>query len=567
VRRRGRGVASIVLGGAVGAGLFVAVFGAAALRPTNLGWLMRHDTQTYVLAFHHFRREPWQWPPGAVRGVGHPVGTSIGNADAMPLAALPLKPFHGLLPDPLQFLGLWLLACFALQGVFGALLVARFTAAPVLQVLGAAMFVQTPALIARTGHTALCAHWLLLAALWLSLAREAHGRGAGLAPWLLVCAAAAATQPYLLVLVLGLAVADRLRAWRAGGPATRALRDVGATAGVVAAVLWLCGYFLVGSTADYQLEGVGFYSMNLLGPLIPLGHSVWLPELPTATPGQYEGFVYFGVGWLALSATAAGLLAARRSALPRLGPGWLAVAGFLVLAIGPVVTLGSRVLLDLLAWSPPQLAVFRSSGRFGWLPMYVVFTVALAAIVRALPRRAAAAVLAAAVAVQAVDLSGQYGRLRARAHDPAWTEWRTPLADPAWAMLVASHAHLVMAPPDMCAGVWAAPVGPHLPFSLLAGLHGATVNSGNAGRYDVGGVLRACAALRADLDAGQLRDDSLYVLSPPVRAQLGAATTVPLACGVLDGFDVCATAASYERWRAAAVRAGMAIQLVHPAGR
>ena len=53
-----------MLGGGLGALLFLATLGPAIVRPTNLGWLMRHDTQTYLLAWHHFRREPWQWPPG-----------------------------------------------------------------------------------------------------------------------------------------------------------------------------------------------------------------------------------------------------------------------------------------------------------------------------------------------------------------------------------------------------------------------------------------------------------------------------------------------------------------------
>ena len=58
--------------------------------------------------------------------------------------------------------------CYVLQGVFGALLVRQVTADLTLQVLGAALFVQTPALLHRFGHTALCAHWTLLAAIWIA---------------------------------------------------------------------------------------------------------------------------------------------------------------------------------------------------------------------------------------------------------------------------------------------------------------------------------------------------------------------------------------------------------------
>ena len=126
--QRARVLVTPMLGGVLGALLFLATLGPAIVRPTNLGWLMRHDTQTYLLAWHHFRREPWQWPPGKILGVGYPVTTSIGNTDAIPLVAFLLKPLHPLLPDPGQYLGAWLLTCYVLQGVFGALLVRLVTA-------------------------------------------------------------------------------------------------------------------------------------------------------------------------------------------------------------------------------------------------------------------------------------------------------------------------------------------------------------------------------------------------------------------------------------------------------
>ena len=195
-----------LVGGALGAVFCLAVFGPAMVRPTNLGWTMRHDTQTYVLAFHHFRREPWRWPPGAIAGVGHPVGTSIGNTDAIPSLAFPLKLLHLALPDPLQYLGAWVLLCYVLQGVFGALLVRQVTADFTLQLLGAALFVQTPALLHRFGHTALCAHWTLLAAIWIAGDRL-HDRRWRFGAWLVLCAAVAAIQPYLAAMVVPMALA------------------------------------------------------------------------------------------------------------------------------------------------------------------------------------------------------------------------------------------------------------------------------------------------------------------------------------------------------------------------
>ena len=69
--------------------------------------------------------------------------------------------------------------------------------------------------------------------------------------------------------------------------------------------------------------------MNLLSPVIGTGYSGLLPEIPTASPGQYEGLVYFGAGWLTLR-LAASIIGARRGfVLPRCGSGgsWWAGCG------------------------------------------------------------------------------------------------------------------------------------------------------------------------------------------------------------------------------------------------
>ena len=539
-------------GGLLGAALFVAVLGTAIVRPSNLGWTMRHDLQTYVLAWTHFRHEPWHWPPGRIDGVGYPVGTSIGNTDAIPVVAFALKPLQALLPEPSQYLGAWLLLCFVLQGVFGVLLLRLATPDWRLQLLGAALFVQTPALFNRLGHPALCAHWVLLASIWLLLdgmrADRAWHRGA----WLTLAAIVGAVQPYLAGMVLLLALAAFAnRAWRATTwrRAVAGFTADSAAAGLVTGgVFWLCGYFVIRS-ADLQFEGLGRFSMNLLGPITAMGYTTLLPEIPLAAPGQYEGHVYFGMGWLLLTVGALGVGLRRRAGapVPRLGLGWLAVAACTAIAISPVVTFGATTLLDLREWAPASLATFRSSGRFGWVTMYTVFTVVALALVSRLPRPAALAAFALAIVVQGVDMSAVYRALHARERDPAWTDYDSPVKSAAWTAIVPAYRHLVMAPPDMCAAVWAPVAGPHLPFSLLAGTHGVTINSGNAGRYDTAAVLHYCATLEADVRAGRTSDGSLYVLSPAMRAVLQAATPVGLACGVLDGFDVCVTAASPGR--------------------
>lgn len=157
---------------AIGIVYFVLVLGTRIIDPTEIAWLMeRIDWSQHFLGWYLFRSEPWQFPPGRLASVEHPLGASLGYTDSIPLLAVLLKPFHGVLPEDFQYFGLWLALCFCLQGLFGALLIRTASENLGVQLLGAAFFVVSPILLARIGHPALCCHWLLLAALWLYVRR------------------------------------------------------------------------------------------------------------------------------------------------------------------------------------------------------------------------------------------------------------------------------------------------------------------------------------------------------------------------------------------------------------
>src|SRR4029078_6273067 len=114
-----------------------------------------------------FRHTPWAWPPGALPEIWYPVGTSIVYTDSLTLLALALKPLSHWLPEPFQFIGIWLLINCMLQGALGALLITRSSRSPAAVLAGAALLVLAPIFLNRIGHDTLTAHWLLLASLWL----------------------------------------------------------------------------------------------------------------------------------------------------------------------------------------------------------------------------------------------------------------------------------------------------------------------------------------------------------------------------------------------------------------
>lgn len=534
-----------IAGGLAGLAFFAWIAGTRILDPTSIDWLRKGDWVPHHFGWHYFRIEPWHWPPGAVHGYYAPLGTSIGLTDSIPLVAYLLKPFSAWLPAHTQYLGPWLLACFALQGVLGARLVGRFVASAWLQWLGALLFVLLPTLLLRVGHAALCAHWLILWA--LLVATRPPARRFAWPGWAMLGLVAGLVQPYLAAMVLGV-LAGATVSSDSGVPIGRRAVALTIALGATLGGWWLSGLFLLTGDRSLTAGGLGYYSMNLLAFISPEGWSAVLPNLPSATTGQpYEGFQYLGLGLLLLIVVAVALAVTRRTgAGPRVVTPWL-LATCLVMAafaVSPVVTLGARVLVNLDGpWAAP-FALFRSSGRFVWPFVYLGMVWTIATVARALPARAAMSVLALAVVVQAVDLHGAHRFRHDVARDASFHDWLNPFDDPRWQVVAPAYTHLALVPPPQCGNT---PV----PYEAAIGLtadHGLTINAGVVARRDERARAAYCATLAGQMDDASLADDTLYVVAPQEAPAIAAAGAERVRCGEIDGVWICTTAAAFARW-------------------
>jgi hypothetical protein len=543
------GARPVALIGAAAVGVFVFQHGVGfqVIDPAALGWLFAGgvDPSGHFLGWHMFRHDAWQMPPGAIDSFGHPIGTSIALTDSIPLVAFPLKVIAGLLPPVFQYMGLWLLACFVLQGLFGALLVATVAPSALLQFFGAALFALSPVLVHRVGHQALCAHWLLLAAIWLYVrSPAASSRRSSLVPWLLLMAVVSATHPYLAIQVAALGaaalIADRPRV----RPLLTTAVRVAALAGVTMMVWWGSGYFTVGSARDLQDGGLGRLSLNLAAPLIPPPGALLEGRTPFAplSHEQLEGYSYFGLGALLVLVVALAvsrpLSGGLRSLRMRLFASVCAV--LTLLAVSPTVTLDTHLLFqyDPDWWGP--LSVFRSSGRLFWLVYYAILFGGIAMVVRRLTFKRSAIVLGLAVLIQLADMAGP----QRISKSIRGARVRSPLTSDLWEILPRFYPHLVLYPTNMCA------LEPDIDYrfvALEAGKAGATINAGYAGRYDAERVQAYCRSLEQDIQQGHFSDDSLYVVAAAAVTRVQSVST-PMVCTPADNSAICFTAASHRRW-------------------
>lgn len=383
----------------------IALFPLPAVLGTGAIWAFPSGDVARILTGHlAYQTDPWRWPLLTTRMLLWPHGASVAMADGNPFLSMVAKGITRLFGlTPVNLLGAWLALCVLLQpvaAVFALRGVKRGRAEASLAV--AVLSVLSLAWLARLGHVNLMGHFVVLAALGLTLRMLRQGVRRGWAKAAGVLAAAVLFHPYLFLMstaVLAAVPAEATLLWRRS-----AWRHW--TGLVLACAIPFALFRLLNGEFEGGAAGFGFFSMNLLSPIWPQVSGLFGPDLPMviATPGQGEGFNYLGAGLLFLLAAAAALLASARR-LPRPHPGLLLVlAGLTVLALSSHVYAGQWLLLDLgeQPWSR-VFAPVRASGRLFWPVTYALLVGGVSVVATRLPRWAGTAVLAIAVLLQVAD--------------------------------------------------------------------------------------------------------------------------------------------------------------------
>jgi hypothetical protein len=552
-----------LIGGIVGFGWFILVFGPYVLNPTYLSWVMQGDGAQHVLGWLFFRHEEWSWPLGSVSSFPYPVGTTVGYTDSTPWVAILARAISPLLPEDFQYIGPWLGLCFFLQGWFGVRIVQELSPNPLIQILGGACFILDPVLLWRIGHDSLCAHWLILGLIWLHLRSWPEGRTPhqALVLTLSFCLISAGVHPYLAAMVLALALALVCRFyWVDYSLSRRQMALWGgvygtATLGVFAAM----GY--MGSGISWGANGFGEYSADLLTLVNPAGTSRFFPALPVA-PGQYEGFGYMGSGVLVLSIIGMGLIwynpsAVRSRSLKPWVPLGVCVALLAVFALSSRVTLVGKPILTLGHFYRPWIEIiapFRTSGRFIW-PLHYLYITAMLAI-WILYHKSSILILytifIAIIGIQLMDFKDPVLRWYHEYHQRK-QPFALQLAD--WNHASGLYKHLVLYPPQILGGTLPGCVMPgfepdfYVPLAYQAYRLKLTFNSGYFARVDENKGRRYCQELHEQIQAGQFADDTIYVVHSHywdlIRPHIPK-----ISCGRVHGYMTCVSSVRDNDFRA-----------------
>lgn len=512
------------------------------LNPLNVGWLAKGDPAQSYLGWLFFRQEPWTLPLGLAYKLGMEQASSIVYSDSIPLLAIPFKLFQAWLPANFQYDGMWLFGCYALQGYFACRLLMLFTARGSVLIVGVLLFLLSPVLLLRAqAHFALTAHWIVVAAIYLYYAPPCRRR---LLQWLALLWLAPLVHAYLMFMVyavwaayvLRYAVLDRR--WRV---AYLLAWIVMAFAGSLA-TMWLAGYF---RDMDVSTGGFGFYSMNLLSPLRPVGVGPFLVHgSDAATAGQYEGFNYLGLGVLLALAVALASAFYRRPSIALMTwyrtselPLILCCLTLVVLAISNVVTLGSHQLftIALPARIEAVLNVFRASGRLFWPVYYVLLLAAMRGAAR-LSGPLCTRLLLVVLVLQLADLWPFLHAIRRASIDGASQKHFPVFSSPFWQQARARYANIYVLP-----GMYED--DSNIAYESLAGAHGFAIDSAYYARMPSAEYQQSRQQRHDSFFEGLLDPHGLYLIQPKAWKRFSnMQRLLPPTTGVgwVDGFMVVA---------------------------
>lgn len=425
------------------------LLGFSNLFPWNYSWLYsKGDGALTQLGFEFFRTAPLiQWPitaiPKYVAGSNMIIPTE--NAVSNILA----KIIGIFVPGSFQFVGLWIVLCFALQGYFGAKLLGRFVDSRSSIVFGSLFFVLSPALLYRVGvmnHYHLGSHWMILFALFLYFGIESRTRA-----WSLLLFCGMLTSVYISAMLLVVFLAHQIKKYLMTKEVT--VRNL-----VVPIIATVFGFLVMGYVSmQSSITGSNFFRLNAIawfnpgysddGSFSGLLNSVGNSRLRRVFSEEWEGFQYLGT--VVIAGVLLGLANVRKMQIRQNWRGYAPI--FLGGSSLFVFALSNRIVFlqqEFSYWWPSHLfdlrQIFRGATRFGWPAYYLVTLFAVVQIIRFCSVKKLKAGLAIASVLMCIESSP--GIAYVRSEFSTSKTYETSIVDQKWKEIAKTHSKVAIYP-------------------------------------------------------------------------------------------------------------------------
>jgi hypothetical protein len=489
--------------------------GISTLNPINTSWLQGLDPMQHYLGWAFFRFSPWAIPPGLNPNFGLEIGSSIVYSDSIPIAAFIFKPFHSILSEPFQYLGLWTLISLFFQAFIALKICSLITKDLLIKAIFAIFITSSPILIHRIGlHTALTSHFLILAVIYLVISKKNS-----YALYLSLAILSLLIHFYLFAIVLFILLfhyMDRLLIQKNLKP-TRFIGELTGLGIASLLIFYLAGYLSIPIGSGTTDVSYGFSKIDPIYLFNSQGWSYLLPYWDLDGPNN-EGFIYLGLGLILLMPISTYANKDGRDHIVQ-----FIVKNrffFFSLVLLFIFSLTNKIELSYFKYSyelPGFLLAIantlRSAPRMFWPIYYLLLMTILFLIIKRYQPSTAKFILVIALAIQIVDTSAGWLPLHKKYSHQSESMPKYPpvhntkLNDPFWTCASKYYQNIRMEPlRESGANTdWET-------FSSYAAKNHMGVNSAYLARSDAKKIFTQNNHFLSILDSNQYDNNSLYIL-------------------------------------------------------
>lgn len=482
--------ACFVGGALLGTICFILIYGICPLDVGNEAYIINEGTDLpgFQIVWDAYRYAGWKDGIGLFDTLTYPNTTSYVVADQVSLLGLFLKVLAPILPKTFQYVGLWGLMCFFLQGGFAAIIIRKFCNNNVISIIYALPFIlASPVSTKLFYHHAQAGQWVLLMvfALWLYNVEKNHFSIKEYVVWALVGLVTTGVNIYFIPMVGMIFVGYSINCIMNNKKyIISSLVSLCSYLGACIFYIWIMGGFASNFNSDdtfysEYIDRLYRCGANLNTFFNSSGIAYFGRALNVAKDGQGEGHAYLGAGMIialvvAVSYKIATIVGKRKQIgmmleesvhdgsvqsednhkqERNLSISLLIVFSLsVIVGIGPTLSIGSKIL-----WYIPYPSFilklwcnFRSTGRMIWVAYYIVYISIFRMIIQCsytkekVYRYFAITLLGICCVIQVVDLHPYLeGKHKYFAH---YQELDTSIHDEAWSILGTNYEHMVVLP-------------------------------------------------------------------------------------------------------------------------
>lgn len=383
---------SLLIGGFIGTAIFLIAYGYRILDVSYDNWLRDYNEADMALPYNgwrFFRSSEWNWPLGLIENMTYPAKLSIMYTDSLPIIAIICKLFNGILPETFQYMGIYTLICFILQGALVALIVYKLTKDNFISAIASILLTCNSILFEKCLlQVGVGSNWLILAAYALYAYKDNLNYKKKVIWNLVLTFLTIGINMYYLPMVLGILCFMQIDLFLDEKSKKSFIRETSVILfdviiGIV--IIYALGGF-EGKISATSSTFANSANLNTLFNSFGQTGWGWSPAF-SCNYGQFSGYAYIGCAGIILLFMTLILMCIHRKYL------WRCVGTkkksiiiisimfiiFFIYALSPQVYLGSKLLID---WPLPEMVIglwhiFRTTGRFVYPVFYGILIISI----------------------------------------------------------------------------------------------------------------------------------------------------------------------------------------------